>query len=170
LDRHEIVCPACRRRIDAREPTRRESVLYAWGRGLMLVLAVFLFLKGAYAALAPKEYERLIGAFGATGREGAALHWNAAFHLLAALLYAIAWAAGYLRRAWDRAACLAALVVFVVGQGVTLFASIAQAGGVARAIALFVFWVSVPIFQYCAFVLGRGPSGPPPAEAAEQAE
>jgi hypothetical protein len=32
---------------------------------------------------------------------------------------------------------------------------VADKGGTARAVALFIFWVSVPILQYVMYVLGR---------------
>jgi len=165
MGRREIVCPACRERIEEREPVRRASVLHAWGRGLMLFLAVFLFLKGAYATLIPKGYEVFIASMGFPTRDPAALHWNAAFVLLAALLYAIAWAGGYLGRVWGGAVCLTALAVFVIGQGITQFALGHQDGSLSRAVALFVFWLSLPIFQFVSLTLGRRQGEEAPGDA-----
>jgi len=151
-----VVCEACHGRIDAREPRRRAAVLYGWGRGLMLFLALFLFAKGAYATLSPGGYAELVGDLGFASKDPTAQNWTAAFALVAALLYAIAWVAGYLGRGWDVLVCLAALVAFVMGQGATQFVLSGLEGGIARAIALFVFWTSVPTLQYYTFVLGRG--------------
>ena len=170
LGRHELVCILCRERIDAREPRRRAGALYAWGRGLMLFLAIFLFLKGAYATLSPEGYKAFVADMGFPMRDDHVLHWNAAFALVAALLYAVAWVGGYLGRPWDALVCLAALAAFVVGQGLAQFVLCDQ-GGVARALALFVFWCSVPVFQYYSFILGRGRVEPPSdAGTDEQAE
>jgi predicted nucleic acid-binding Zn ribbon protein len=153
--RHDIVCSACRERIEAREPTRRAGVLHAWGRGLMLFLAVFLFLKGAYATLIPKGYESFVASLGLPSRDAVALHWNAAFVLLAALLYAIAWAGGYLGQAWGTLVCIGGLVIFVIGQIIAQFVLGHEDGSLPRSVALFVFWVSVPIFQFVSLMLGR---------------
>lgn len=158
LGRHDIVCRACHQRIDTREPARRESLLYGWGRGLMLFLAVFLFLRGAVASLAPVDYGELARSFGVQSVSRTAQFLNAAFIVSAALLYAIAWIGGYVGETWDRAVCLAALVVFVVGHGLTGIISASSNGHWAQSLALFVVWVSVPVFQYVAFQLGS-PSG-----------
>ena len=149
-----IVCPSCEQRIEDRRPRDRRSALLAWGRGLMLCMAVFFFLKGTYGALSPKEYGRAVEAFGLPVRdvEGTAL--NAAFFLAAGLLYGIAWAGSYLERAWGQIVCLAALVVFLTGEVIMQFVVLREAGGAARAIALFIFWSSVPIFQYCTYRMG----------------
>jgi predicted nucleic acid-binding Zn ribbon protein len=154
LGRHEIVCGSCRQRIAAREPVRRHNVLYGWGRGLMLFLAACLFLKGAFAALGPSDYADLARSFGVQSVDRTAQFLNAAFVVAAALLYAIAWLGGYVGRAWDSAACLAALVVFLVGQALTNLLGAAKDGYWAQALALFAVWVSLPVVQYAAFRLG----------------
>jgi predicted nucleic acid-binding Zn ribbon protein len=155
LGRHDIVCPACRQRIDAREPARRHSVLYAWGRGLMLVLAVFLFLKGAFAALSPVEGGDVARSFGLRSASRVTQFLSSAFAVLAALLYAIAWAGGYVERTWDTAVCLAALIVLVVGQALTGILWASGSGQWAHALALFVLWSAVPVLQYVLFRLGQ---------------
>lgn len=160
LDRHDVVCGACRERIRAREPARRDSVLHAWGRGLMLFLAVFLFIKGSLAALAPSDYRDLARSFGVHSVDLDAQFLNAAFVVAAALLYAMAWAGGYVHRAWESAMCLTALIVLVAGHALTSIISASRNGSWAQSLALFIVWLSLPIFQYCAFRLGS-PDGEP---------
>jgi predicted nucleic acid-binding Zn ribbon protein len=165
LGRHDIVCSVCRQRIDAREPARRHGVLYAWGRGLMLFLAVFLFLKGAFATLSPVEGSDVARSFGIRGTSRVTQFLDAAFAVLAALLYAIAWAGGYVERAWDTAVCLTALIVLIVGQALTGVLWASGSGQWAQALALFVLWSAVPALQYVLFRLGQQQdidSGPAP--------
>ena len=150
---HEIVCSACQERIDARMPAHRRSVLWSWGRGLMLAMAILFFLKGSFAALSPEEYARTVADFGFTSRDVTATSVGSAFFLAAALLYGMAWIGGYLGRAWDKHVCLAALVVFGAGETVTRFLFLSGRDGLARGLALFVFWMAVPVFQYCIFRL-----------------
>jgi len=158
---HEIVCGACRTRIEQREPVRREQALGAWGQGLMLCLALFLFAKGALATFGPSEYQSLVRSLGFDAADATAHYLNAAFVSAAALLYAIAWIGGYLGLKWDVAVCLSALAVFVGGQAVTQFVFVRGDGGVARALALFVVWVAVPVFQFAALALGVRHEQPP---------
>lgn len=171
LARNDIVCSACRARIAAREPVRRASVLYGLGRGLMVVFAVGLFAKAAFATFGPAEYGEVARAFGIRPASPTERFLNAAFMAAAALIYAIAWAASFVGRPWDRTACLAALAVFLVGQAVTRVVAAAAGGGWAQALAMFCVWVCLPIFQYFAFTLGRPdqPAAPPDAPAAEPA-
>ena len=169
MGRNDVVCPACLRRIEAREPARRESILYGWGRGLMLVLAMVLFLKAALATLSPSEYGEVVRSLGIARAHPTAQFLNAAFMAAAALVYAVAWAGSYVGRRWDRAACLLALVVFLVGQAGTRGLAAASDGQWAQALALFCVWVAIPIFQYCSFRLGRPDEteAPPRASSAE---
>ena len=153
----DIVCPACRERIERREPVRREQVLYGWGRGLMVCLAVFLFAKAAFATFCPAEYGAFVRSLGFDGESATFSYLNAAFVGTAALLYAVACLGGYLRLGWEVLACGLGLVVFVVGQGVTQFVFAAESDAVARPLALFVVWLAVPVFQFAALVLGREP-------------
>lgn len=149
-----IVCPGCEERIEARRPRDRRSMLMAWGRGLMLCMAVFFFLKGTYGALSPKDYSRAMEAFGLPARDVDGTALDAAFFLVTGLLYGIAWVGSYLERTWGPMVCLAALVVFLAGQVIIQFVILRESGGAARAVALFIFWMSVPVFQYCTYRMG----------------
>lgn len=166
MRRHDIVCHGCRERIERREPVRREEALYAWGRGLMFCLAFFFFIKSALATFGPRDYQALTRSMGFEAVKPTFYYLNAAFVSAAALLYAIAWLGGYLKLRWEAGVCLAALVVFVAGQGVTQFVSASGEGGLARAAALFVVWIAVPVCQFCALVLGEHHEEPPPPRPA----
>ena len=160
----DIVCEACRSRIERRKPMRREQVLHAWGRGLMLWLALFFLAKGALATFTPVGYRNLVESLGFVAHDDTFHYLNAAFVSAAALLYAVAWIAGYLKLPWETLVCGLALAVFVVGQGVTQFAF--DPSGAARALAFFIVWIAVPLVQFVALVLGRNAAEPPAEPAA----
>ncbi|NQT89614.1 DUF2116 family Zn-ribbon domain-containing protein [bacterium] len=165
LPYNRIVCPSCEQRIDARRPQDRSNALLAWGQGLMLCMAIFFFLKGAYGALSPEEYGRAMKAFGLPVRDVEGTSLTAVFFLAAGLLYGIAYMGGYLERAWGQYVCLAALVVFIAGEMIVQFLILQEAGGIARAMALFLFWIAAPILQYCMYRMGLAEIGaPPPGE------
>ena len=151
----DVVCPACRERIERREPVRREQVLRAWGRGLMLCLAVFLFAKAVFATFSPAEYQSFLRSLGFEKEHETFLYLNAALMSAAALLYGVAWLGGYLKLGWETLVCGIALVVFVVGQGATQFLLVPAGEGLARPLAFFIVWIAVPVFQFAALVLGR---------------
>ncbi len=159
----DIVCPACRERIEQREPVRREQVLYAWGRGLMLLLAILLFVKAAWATFSPSEYQDFVRALGFEKQSEVFVALNAAFVAAAALLYAVAWLGGYLKLEWEAVVCGLGLAVFVIGQGITQFMFAPDGAGVARPLALFVVWVAVPVFQFAALMLGNAEEEPEPS-------
>jgi hypothetical protein len=134
----------------------------------MLCMAIFFFLKGTYGALSPKDYSRAMEAFGLPTRDVDGTALDAAFFLVSGLLYGIAWVGSYLERPWDQVVCLAALAVFLAGQVIVQFVVLRENDGAARAVALFIFWVSLPVFQYCTYRMGLAePRDQPESEGAQ---
>jgi len=162
-----IVCPSCEERIEARRPMDRSNMLLAWGRGLMMCMAVFFFLKGAYGALSPDEYGRAMKAFGLPVRDAQGTSLTAVFFLASGILYSIAWLGSFLERWWGVHVCLAALIVFVFGEIVVQFFILQDQGGIARAMALFLFWIAAPILQYVTYRMGIAAAGVPSSSEEE---
>ena len=161
---NDVVCVACRERIERRKPMRREQVLHAWGRALMLWLGVFFLGKGALATFTPAGYRSFVQSLGFVAHDDTFHYLNAAFVSIAALLYGIAWIGGYLKLHWEPLICGLALAVYVFGQGVTQF--MFDPGGYSRALAFFIVWITVPVVQFVALVLGRN-AVETPAEPAD---
>jgi len=152
---NRIVCDECQSKIDTNEKPRRESVLYAWGRGLMVFLACMFFFRGMYALLDAEGYQSAGKAIGLHPLSQTAHYMNASLLLLTGILFAVSWIGGYLEKIWHRALCLATLVMFIVGQLVVQFQGVASAEDGARSAALVLFWVTLPVIQYIAFSMGK---------------
>jgi hypothetical protein len=133
----------------------------------MVCLAVFLFVKAAFAVFEPREYRALLKSMGYEEVSETFLYLNAAFVAAAALLYAVAWLGGYLALGWEKVLCGAALAVFVVGQALTQFLFASEAEALARPMAIFIVWITVPAFQCAALLLGRQEDGALPGEERE---
>ena len=161
MERLDIVCVACRGRIEQREPVRRECVLYAWGRGIMICIALLLFVKSVFALFGPREYEAFMHSLGLRLPDPEVWYLNIAFAASASVLYAVAWIGGYLKLRWEGLVCALGLLVFVVGQAITQLSDADAEGGLARALALFVVWIAIPVCQFATLTLGRRRDAPP---------
>lgn len=152
-----IVCSECRAKIETNEHPRREAVLYAWGRGLMLFLSIMLFFRGMYALLDYEGYRSMGESIGFRSVSQAAHYANASLLLLTGILYAVSWIGGYLEKKWHRFLCLATLSLFIAGQVFVQFQGVTSPEECARSIALILFWITIPLIQYTAFRLGKPP-------------
>ena len=149
-----IVCAACLQAAVLAEPGHRRQRLARTGRGLMLAFAIFLFVKASWMSLAEANYAQFVAALGFAQKSTAVHYLGAMFAGLSAIGYVLAWIGSLLRRRWGKTVCGATLAVFAVGQVVTQCVGLAPEDPKAKAVALIVIWLALPILQFVALILG----------------
>jgi hypothetical protein len=173
-----IVCGACVEKIALNEPKRREARLRQVADTLLVFLAVFLFLKGAFAMWEQGGYADFVKSLGyPSGSDG--LHYlNASICILASLGYAITALGNYMSKPWTLKFCLITLCFFCVGQAIVQIGDIHEGYGFSKALSVIFLLAAVPVLQYVMAVMGAsalrsasnlgGPAAPPAggAEAA----
>jgi predicted nucleic acid-binding Zn ribbon protein len=168
LGESAIVCSACVEKIALNEPKRREARLRHVADTLLVFIAVFLFLKGAFAMWEMGGYANFVQSLGfPVGSWG--LHYlNASICILAALGYAITALGNYMGKEWTLKLCLGTLCVFVGCQAVVQFADIHEEYSFTKALSVILFLAAVPTLQYVMSVMGTasGKAAPVPAGAA----
>jgi fucose 4-O-acetylase-like acetyltransferase len=152
---NSIICTSCLSEIRSNEPVRKESVLYAWGRGLMIFLALFFFFRGMFALIDPTSYQKTGESMGFVSPSQAIHHVNAALLLLIGLMYAITWIGSFLEKRWNRPLCLVTLICFIAGQLFIQFSEADSAETIARGLALILFWITIPVIQYITYCMGK---------------
>ena len=157
LGQSDIVCASCVSKIVLNEPKRREARIRGVADSLLLFLAVFLFLKGAFAMWGEGGYANFVTGLGfPVGSEG--LHYlNASVCVLAALGYAITAIGNYLGREWTLKVCLGTLCFFTAGQVVVQLGDIHEGLGFTKALSVIIFLTAVPVLQYVMARLGSPP-------------
>ena len=151
----QLVCGECMTRIQDNEQPRREAVLYTWGKNLMIFLAVMFFLRGMFALLDPKGYMSMGESIGFRIPEQTVHYMNTSLLLLIGILYGIAWLGSYLQTKWHRPFCFVILLLFIIGELAVQLTGAEGAEAYTRAMALVFFWISIPVFQYAAFKMGK---------------
>jgi len=149
-----IVCGACVEKIALTEPKRREARLRQVADTLLVFLAVFLFLKGAFAMWEKGGYAGFVKSLGyPTGSEG--LHYlNASVCIIAALGYAITALGNYMSKVWTLRFCLFTLCFFGVGQAIVQIGDIHEEYGFTKALSVIFLLAAVPVLQYVMAVMG----------------
>lgn len=174
----EIVCAECVEKIALNEPKRREIKIRHVADTLIVFLAIFLFMKGAFAMWGKGGYISFLKTLGFVAETdgGEGLHYlNASICILAALGYAVTALANYLARAWTLRLCFITLCFFVVGQTIVQLGDIHENFGFTKALSVIFFLSAVPILQYVMAAMGaaasaanREPSAPPESPAAAE--
>ena len=108
-----------------------------------------------FALLDPQGYMSVSESIGFRIPEMAVHYMNTSLLLLIGILYGIAWLGGYLDKKWHRPFCMITLILFIVGELAVQLSGVTGAEGYTRGLALVFFWISIPIFQYTAFVMGK---------------
>jgi hypothetical protein len=149
-----IVCGDCVEKIALNEPKRREARLRQVADTLLVFLAVFLFLKGAFAMWEQGGYADFVKSLGyPTGSEG--LHYlNASVCILAALGYAITALGNYMSKPWTLKFCLITLCFFCLGQTIVQIGDIHEGYGFTKALSVIFLLAAVPVLQYVMAVMG----------------
>jgi|GEM_PF-2538483 len=174
----EIVCAECVENIALNEPKRREVKIRHVADTLIVFLAIFLFMKGAYAMWGKGGYLSFMETLGFPPDQNAGdgLHYlNASICILAALGYAVTALANYLARPWTLRLCLITLCFFVAGQLVVQLGDIHEGFGFTKALSVIFFLSAVPILQYVMSAMGAAASAailkpPAPPESPAAAE
>lgn len=151
----DILCQECLHKVNENEAPRKESVLYSWGRWLIVFLCVLFFLRGAYALLSPESYKQIGEEIGFRSPGDTVHYFNTMLLLLTGTLYGITWIGGYLEKKWHRKLCLVTIILFIIGQLIIQLSGAKSVEGIAKAFALIFMWVSIPVFQYTAFSMGK---------------
>lgn len=161
LGEAEIVCSACVGRIILHEPKRRETRIRQVADTLVIFLAVFLFLKGAFAMWEQGGYANFVQSLGfPIGSEG--LHYlNASVCILAALGYAVTALGNYLAKPWTLRLCMATFAFFLVTQTILQLADTHENYSFSQALAVVFFLTAVPALQLVMAFLGAGKAGMP---------
>ncbi len=178
LSDSEIVCAECVEKVVLNEPKRREVKIRHVADTLIVFLAIFLFMKGAYAMWGKGGYLSFMETLGFPSEQdaGEGLHYlNASICILAALGYAVTALANYLARPWTLRLCFITLCFFVVGQMVVQLGDIHENFGFTKALSVIFFLSAVPILQFVMAAMGAAasaanrqrsaPSGCPAAES-----
>jgi len=173
----EIVCAECVEKIALNEPKRREVKIRHVADTLIVFLAIFFFMKGAFAMWGKEDYDGFIGTLGFTSEQGGdGLHYfNATICILTALGYAVTALANYLARPWTLRVCFFTLCFFVAGQLVVQLGDIHENFGFTKALSVIFFLSAVPILQYVMAAMGAAASAancelPAPPESPAAAE
>jgi predicted nucleic acid-binding Zn ribbon protein len=158
LGQHDIVCSDCIDKITLNEPKRREDRIRNVADTLLVFLAVFLFLKGAFAMWGEGGYASFITSLGFPGNSEGLHYFSATTCIIASLGYAVTSLGNYLGKTWTLRLCLATLCFFALGQAVVQLGDIHEHFGFAKAISVIFFLIAVPVLQYVMATLG-GPAG-----------
>jgi hypothetical protein len=150
-----LVCSECFTKVLSHEMPRREYVLYVWGKGLMVFLAIVFFVRGVYALMEPNSYRAVAAAVGMPLSSDTVHYLNTSVLLLAGMLYGISWIGTYLQKVWHQKLCLVTLVFFVAAQVILQLIEVVNAGDFALRLAVIIFWCVIPVFQYVALHLGE---------------
>lgn len=144
----DIVCPVCVDKIALNEPKRRENRIGQTANTMVVFLAIFLFMKGAFAMWEQGGYKEFVASLGfPTQSEG--LHYlNATVCTVAALGYAITALGNYLTKKWTMRLCGVTLGFLIVGQTVVQFGDIHEGYGFFKALSALCFLAAVPVLQY----------------------
>ncbi len=154
------ICDSCLAKAMTARPGRRQRRLAGAAQSLMVWFAVLLFIKACWMALAEPSYSTFVASMGFPQKSAAVHYLAAAFFGLSAAGYIMAWVGTLLERNWRFGVCGAALAVFGLGQVVTQFMGAQPGDPWAKAVALVVIWMVLPVFQFAALLLGsnRAPS------------
>ena len=162
MGKSEIICMSCHEKIRENEPMRKEERIKGIADMLVIFLALFLFLKGAYALLGIESYQDFVASIGFP-ETGTGLHyWNASICILTSLGYAVTALGNYLGADWTLKICRFSLLFFVLGQLIIQLLDISEEFIMAEAISVVCFLGFVPLLQYVMYVMSAKTEKNPP--------
>jgi len=154
LSEADIVCSACVMKINLNEPKRREMRIRNVADTLVVVLAVFFFMKGAFAMWEKGGYTDFVASLGYPIGSSSLQFLNASICILAALGYAITALGNYLAKPWTLRVCLITFCFFVGAQLLVQLGDIHEGFGFTKALSVVFFLSSVPALQFAMSMLG----------------
>jgi len=153
MDDAAVVCAECLAKAQGLTGTLNRQHLFLAAQQITLLFALFLFAKSGWMAFSEASYSDFTRSIGLPTVSPGVHYVAALFASISAILYAAAWIGGAVRAKWGYPTCLAALIVFVIGQVVTRFASLGPEFPVPRAVAFILLWSALPAFQMMALSL-----------------
>jgi hypothetical protein len=148
MTKGEVICMSCKEKVITNEPVRKEARIRNVADTLVILLAIFLLCKGAFALLGMSSYKSFIEEMGFPATSDSLFYWNASICIIAALGYAVTAFGNYLNTQWARNAGRNSMLFFILGQLIIQLGDISEQFIMAEAIAVVCFLSFVPVLQF----------------------
>ncbi len=155
VNKSEIVCMSCRDKIILNEPLRKHERIRGVADMIVIFLALFFFLKGAYMLLGLEGYMSFVENMGFPITSNSLHYWNASICILAALGYSITALGNYLNSEWTNTVCRASLLFLIIGQLIMQIGDISDEFITAEAFSVVCLLGCLPVLQYVMCLMSK---------------